>query len=456
MDAVTTEDLLQILVVDDEENILTALKRLFRKKQYDVLTANSGNKGLKILHDNPGIALIISDQRMPEMSGVDFLEQAKKLAPDATRMILTGYADVNAAIEGINKGEAFRYITKPWDDEKLVDIVDEAVLKFTLIKANQRLTRIVKEQNEELKEWNSELESKVREQTQEIRNQNEELEKLNKSLKENFSNSILAFSGLIELRDKGTGSHSRDVAKLSVEIARKMRLSGGEIETITVAALLHDIGKIGIPDELLSMDLDTMDIDGRKEYIKHPVRGQTAIDSVDNLRKAGSLIRHHHECYNGAGFPDGLSGEKIPLGSRIIAIADFIEKTIKSLKGNNTIQTTLNKVKDELKTNFDPKIYSFTEESVKKIYLKDLKEICLEDSKNVRLNDSTKTSSFEKEYGIDNIEPGMVTTRDVKSGTGIVLLTRGAILDDKSIHSLRRYYKLDPSENGIFVLVKRK
>ena len=227
-----------------------------------------------------------------------------------------------------------------------------------------------------------------------------------------------------------------------------MKLSSSEIETVTVAALLHDIGKIGIPDALLSMDLEKMDAKEWKEYMMHSVRGQTAIDSVENLRKAGILIRHHHEQYNGTGFPDKLSGEKIPLGSRIIAIADFFEKTIKNLTGNNSIQTALNKVKEELSKSFDPKIYSFTEASVKEIYLKDLNEIYS--------TYSAKSSSFEKELGINDIRPGMTLSRDVKSGTGIPLLTRGTILNNKNIVALRRYYELDPSETGVFISFKRK
>jgi response regulator RpfG family c-di-GMP phosphodiesterase len=427
---------IRILVVDDEENILRTLKRLLTDEEFDVITSTSGKDALKILSNDPEIALIISDQRMPGLTGVDFLEQAKKLAPDTARIILTGYADINTAIDGINRGEAYRYITKPWDKNELVQIVNDAVLKFVLIKDNQKLTTTVKKQNEELEKWNSQLKSLVREQTIEIKKQNEELGKLNENLKENFNNTILAFSGMLELRDKGAGSHSKRVAELSEKIAGKMSLSESEIETIIVASLLHDIGKIGIPDVLLMIEMEKMDTEEQKEYMQHPVRGQAAIVSVENLRKAGILIRHHHEWYNGKGFPDRLAGEKIPLGSRIIAVADFFERTIANLNGDNVIEISLNHVRDALGRRFDPEIYPFLDASVKELYSKT----------------STKTHTGEKELSIDDIRPGMILSRDVKSGTGLLLLGKGVILSEKSIEALSHSHRLDPSKNGIFVL----
>lgn len=120
---IAAEEPLNILCVDDEENILKALKRLFRREQFRVLTATSGREGLAILRDTGNIGLILSDQRMPEMSGAAFLEAAKNLAPDIPRMILTGYADLQAASDAINQGGAYRILAKPWDDQELLEAV---------------------------------------------------------------------------------------------------------------------------------------------------------------------------------------------------------------------------------------------------------------------------------------------------------------------------------------------
>ncbi len=431
----------EILFVDDENNVLQSLKRLCLDDNYSVILANSGEEALELLKNNSGIGLIISDQRMPGMAGSEFLEKAKELLPDTVRILLTGYADINAVADAINKGGAYRYITKPWNDEELLQIIGDAVRRYSLIKENKRLQEIIRKQNEELKRWNSQLEYFVQEQTLEIQNKNKELEKLNEDLKKNFKKSILAFSGLIELRDRKTANHSKNVAELSVKTARAMNLSGKEIETITAAALLHDIGKIGIPDALLLREEDEMDREARREYMQHPVRGQAAIDSVDDLREAGILIRHHHEWYNGTGFPDQLYGKKIPLGARIIAIADFTDKTIRNLDRDNAIEISLKKVNDKLGTRFDHEIYRYIEASAREVYSKVLQK--------------TGTNMVEMELSVNDIKEGMLLSRDVKSGTGLTLLPKGTTLNSKNIQALRRYYQLDPSETGIFVLVKR-
>jgi response regulator RpfG family c-di-GMP phosphodiesterase len=431
----------EILFVDDEKNVLQSLRRLCIEGNYSVILANSGEEALEILKNNPNIGLIVSDQRMPAMTGSEFLEKAKEMLPDTVRILLTGYADLNAVADAINKGGAYRYITKPWNDEELLQIIDDAVRRYSLIKENKRLQEIVRKQNEELKRWNSQLEYFVQEQTLEIQKNYKELEKLNQNLKNNFKNSIHAFSSLIELRDKKTGSHSRNVAEMSTKIAKAMNLSAGEVESIAIAALLHDIGKIGIPDVALLLEMDAMDTEARNEYMQHPVRGQAAIDSVEDLRAAGILIRYHHEWYNGSGFPDKLSGEKIPVGARIIAITDFIEREFRKLNADNAIQIALDKAKKEFGKRFDPQISPFIEVPVREVYSK--------------ISLKTGTKMVELELSVNDIKEGLLLSRDVKSGTGLILLSKGTILKWKNIQALRRYYQLDPSETGIFVLVPR-
>lgn len=434
-----TDAKVKILVVDDEENILRAIRRLLMDEDLVVLTATSGEEALRILIADQDVGLILSDQRMPGLTGVDFLEKARKIVPDTIRIVLTGYADVNAAIDAINRGGAYRYVAKPWKDDELVQIIREAAQRFFLIKENKRLSEILKRQNEELQNWNSRLEYFVQKQTIEIQKNNEELQALNKRLRKNFQNSILAFSGLIELRDSGVRNHSRTVAEVSSKVAASLGLPDTEIETITVASLLHDIGKIGIPDILLQKDFDDMSSEELEEYMLHPVRGQAAIDSIEDLREAGILIRHHHESYNGKGFPDRLKGDNIPLGSRIIAMADAVDKAIGKLYGDNAIQVALKSVKEGLGGSFDPALYKAIKASVEEIYDKVL----------------VRTDVVELELHPNNLKAGMVISRDVHSGTGLLLLSKGLQLNEKNIEAIRRYYKIDPSRNGVFVMVKR-
>lgn len=137
----------KILIVDDEESILSALTRLFRREDFEIITVNSAKKGLSIL-ENEEISLIISDNRMPAISGVEFLARAKDIAPDAVRIMLTGYADLEASIDAINKGEVYRFISKPWSDEELKITVRQSLEVRNLKKHNQSLTSMVQKQSQ--------------------------------------------------------------------------------------------------------------------------------------------------------------------------------------------------------------------------------------------------------------------------------------------------------------------
>lgn len=439
MNEINTESPIRVLFVDDEENILKSIMRLFKEEKHETLTAGSGQEALMILKSHQDIGLIVSDQRMPGMEGVDFLKQASEISPDALRIMLTGYADVNAAIDAINKGGAHRYISKPWKDDELIQIVRDAVHRYSLIRENKRLAEIVKKQNEELKQWNDQLQYFVQEQTIEIQNKNKELQETNRKLGENFKDSISAFSGLIELRDRGVRSHSKNVAEISLRVATKMAVSREEIETIAAASLLHDIGKIGIPDLLLLKDFEEMNSDEQKEYMLHPIRGQTAVDSIEDLRKAGFLIRHHHEWHNGMGFPDGIGEKKIPLGSKIIAMADFVDRTFGKMEGEQAVQLTLNMVKEELDKRFDHELYPYLETS--------FREVCN--------NILPKMDEIEMDLHLKDLQWGMVLSKDVRSGTGLLLLSKGMKLNEVNLQSLKRCYQLDPSNGGISVWVKK-
>ncbi len=164
-----------VLCVDDEENILHSLKRLLRKEDYRFLTASSGEEGLKILKEN-NVHMVITDQRMPEMSGTTFLAKVKDKYPDVLRIVLTGYTDVDSITESINKGHIYKFFLKPWNDQNLKLEIKQALEQYDLIQANRGLNAKVVEQNEELKRINENLESLVQERTEDLEIQNQALE----------------------------------------------------------------------------------------------------------------------------------------------------------------------------------------------------------------------------------------------------------------------------------------
>lgn len=302
-----------LLCVDDEPNILSALRRLFRSKGYHVLTAESGAAGLAVLEREP-VDLVISDMRMPEMDGARFLERVRERWPDTLRLLLTGYADISLIQSAINCGEIHRYITKPWDDTDMLLVVRYALERSALERDKARLEALARQQNEELRLLNLSLESKVAERTV-------ALVAANDKLKSGFITTVKIFSSMIELRDANMAGHSRRVADLARRIAVKMGLSPKETQEIFIAALLHDIGKIGFPDELLQMPANMMVGDKLGVFRKHPVRAAHLLMPLEELRGVAAIVRAHMERFDGAGFPDATIGLAIPLGARVLALA---------------------------------------------------------------------------------------------------------------------------------------
>jgi response regulator RpfG family c-di-GMP phosphodiesterase len=427
----------RILFVDDEENVLRSLKRLFVSEDYEVFTAASGSDGLAVLKDID-VSVIVSDQRMPVMTGAEFLEKSRPLSPDAVRIILTGYADVEAAIGAINRGGAYRYVSKPWNDGDLLLVIKDAFEKYRLVRENQYLTELTTKQNDELKKWSVELELYVQQHTIDLTKQKKEQKKLNLKLKKNVSEILTSLSSLIELRNRSMRSHSNNVAILSTAIAEEIGLTAPEIEMISTASQLHDIGMIGAPDIILLKNVGELSPDEMMEYVKHPVRGQAAIDCIEDFRKPGILIRHHHEWYNGRGFPDGLKGENIPIGARIIGIADRFDRILHGEM--RTMDGALSQIKASLATQFDTSLFASLEKAALEFFHSIVSD----------------TDFIEVELKTKDLALGMVISGDVITGTGLLLLRKGTVLSDKNIETLKRAANRDPSKSGIFVNKKKR
>ncbi|MBY0572504.1 MAG: response regulator, partial [Undibacterium sp.] len=215
------EQMPTLLFVDDEPNILMALRRLFRAKGYRILTAESGALGLEIL-SKEHVDLIVSDMRMPVMDGARFLEQVRQKWPHTIRLLLTGYSDIQSILDAINRGEIYRYITKPWDDNDIALVIQHALERQALEKEKNRLEQLSRAQNEQLKLLNASLEAKVAARTADLNKERESVLVANEKLKVNFITSIKVFSSLIEMRGGNLSGHSRRVADLARKLAIKL------------------------------------------------------------------------------------------------------------------------------------------------------------------------------------------------------------------------------------------
>ena len=208
-----------ILCVDDEKNILNSLKRLLRKESYKVLTASGGSDGLKLLKENE-VHLVLSDQRMPEMNGTDFMAMVKKGYPDIIRIILTGYTDVDSITESINKGNVYKFFLKPWDDQNLKLEIRQALEQYNLIQANKKLHEKVIKQNEELQRINENLEDMVKERTKDLEVQNKALE-LSRHILEDLPVPIIGVSSEEMIVITNRAAHSMNNGK-NIELGKEL------------------------------------------------------------------------------------------------------------------------------------------------------------------------------------------------------------------------------------------
>lgn len=412
-----------LLFVDDEPNMLSALRRLFRPQGYRILTAGSAAEGLALL-EKEAVDLVISDMRMPEMDGAHFLEIVRARWPDTVRILLTGYADVASTIAAINKGEIYRYISKPWEDNDILLLVRHALERQRLEQEKRRLEALTARQNEELRELNASLEAKVQERTQDLRRTMATLEKAHEQLKKSFITSVRIFSNLLELRAGGMAGHSRRVADLARAIALRMGLKDSELQDLVFAAMLHDTGKIGLPDYLLGKPFNTLDKDEREQVMKHPVTGQHALLALDRLRNAALLVRHHHERFDGQGYPDHLAGFAIPLGARILAVANDYD----SLQCGTLVQQRLTPAK----------AHGLIVEGRGKRYDPAVVDAFIEVQAQMG-----QTPPPERELSSAQLSAGMVLSRDLLARDGMLLLSRDYVLDAALIEQMRQYERLE-------------
>jgi response regulator RpfG family c-di-GMP phosphodiesterase len=308
----------KILCVDDEPNILSALRRMFMLSGFDIEEASSGSEAIKKLEEKE-FHLVLSDMQMPGMNGAELLAQIRERWPKVMRLMLTGTADLKAAISAINEGEIYRYLTKPWNDEEVVSTIKSALERCALVRERDNLLELTKQQNLSLAEMVNTLEEKVKERTAELSNSYDEL-------RGSYIASVKAYSTLIGLRDSALLAHSKSVADLAVRIAKAANCSQNDTQDIYIAGLLHDIGKIGLSDETLSNLSKGVGGYSKKLYQAHAKAGQDCLSGLYEMESIAFYIGTHHERFDGSGFPNGLKGDAIPFGGRVLAVVEAFEE----------------------------------------------------------------------------------------------------------------------------------
>lgn len=340
-----------VLFVDDEVNILKALQRLLRMEDMNVLCASRATEAMELLERHP-CQVVVTDQRMPEMSGVDFLAQVREHHPDMVRMMLTGYTEMNVAVDAINRGEIYRLITKPWNDDELRATIRQAFDHADLKAEIKRLNQVTREQNFKLQDMNRNLEGKVRDRTKQLADKHLQLRTA-------YVQTIRALAEAVDAKDAYTRGHSERVGVYASKIAREMNFAKDFIERVYIAGLLHDVGKIGVRDAVITKP-DRLTPEEYEEIKQHPEIGAKILEPVDFLKEVAPCVRHHHEWYDGSdrGYPDRLRGDQIPLPSRIILVADTVEAMTsdRPYRKALTLEAVVSEIHKYSGTQFDPKV----------------------------------------------------------------------------------------------------
>src|SRR4030042_5174521 len=290
-----------ILIVDDEKTIYSVIARRLAKEGYPCVMANNGRKALGFFYKN-NCSLIISDIRMPAMNGLELLKNVKAVRPNMMFIIMTAYPEIDMVVEAVRLG-ANDFIIKPVDLELVVFSVKKALGQ--------------KKMEEEIEAHHKNLEKLVEERTS-------KLQQALLVIKKGHLDSVKVLAGAIDAKDPYTRGHSDRVRKMSMRIAMKMGFSEEKLENLVFGALLHDIGKIGIKDAVLQKP-GPLTPEEYQSIQEHPLIGVKIVDGIDFLKDKIPMIRNHHEHFDGSGYPDGLIGEVIPLGARIIAVADSFD-----------------------------------------------------------------------------------------------------------------------------------
>lgn len=409
-----------ILIVDDEELILFAVKELLSAEDYHVSTALNAEEALMRLQEQK-FALVLTDQRMPGMSGLEFLQKARQIQPDVTRVLMTGALDLATVIDAINQGEIYRFIVKPWIKEELLATVKNAVQRYELIEQNTRLQQATQAMNRELASLNQSLAQKVTREAQ----QNRQLAEMNQALEQNLQRSVELCLKTMATFYPSLGVQAKRVLELCQSMAEGLQLPANQRQVLEISALLHDVGLVGVPRRLIRLWQKNPEVLSSAELAlvqQHPVMGQELASFIHNLSEVGDIIRYHHERFDGTGYPDKLAGENIPWLARLLAVA----ATYAGFEGSDA--DAIDTIRRESGRAFDP-------EAVRVLirYLR------------------PTTPRKEREVPMSELRAGMVLAKGIYTANGLLLIPEGQVLNDLYLDKLRNHNRVNPIKQSLLV-----
>lgn len=410
-----------ILIVDDEEIVLLTLRETLSREGYKVVTSPHAVHAANLLREQQ-FSVVISDQQMPMVTGLEFLAQVRDIQPDATRILITGVLSLNTVIDAINKGEIYRFIVKPWLREELLATVRNAVQRHELIRSNAKLRAETLEMNKELTRINQALETQIAT----VAGQNKQLEILTAAQEKNFRQSVELCVQTMQTFYPTLGSQARRIFELCKTMGQGIALPPEEQQTLEISAWIHDIGLVGVPRRLIKRWEESpsgLTAAERAVVEHHPVLGAELARFAHHLKAVAPTIRAHHERFDGSGYPDGLSGENIPWLGRLLAVA------VAYAESNFPGQAAADRISAGSNTAFDP-------EAVR-AFLRTLPKAVV--------------PGKQREVLLSELRPGMVLAQGIYTVSGILLIPDGQRLTFAYIDKLLNHNRINPISQSLLV-----
>jgi response regulator RpfG family c-di-GMP phosphodiesterase len=404
----------RILIIDDEQIVLIALSETLKREGYQVVAIANPLDGLDLIKQQ-SFGVILTDQQMPQLTGLEFLALAKQHQPDATRILITAVLSLSVAIDAINKGEIYRFIVKPWLREELLVTIKNAVQRFELIRSNAALYEATRKMNQDLSS-----------QVARIAEQNAQLDQLNQALQQNLQRSIQLSVKTLETFNPVLASQARRVFELCKAMSTRLELTEDDRQVLEIGAWLHDIGLVGASRKLIrkwQTAPDSLDETERAIIQNHPATGQALASFAHNLEAVGVVIRAHHERFDGTGYPDRLAQEGIPWLARLLAVA--VAYAHCPVEGEMAVEF----IRNGSGTAFDPEaVRAFTR--------------CLPHA---------VVSRRQQEVLVSELKPGMVLASGIYTSNGVLLIPAGQTLSEPHIAKLRNHTQVNDITQALLV-----
>jgi response regulator RpfG family c-di-GMP phosphodiesterase len=404
----------KVLLIDDEVNILRTMKRIFHGKPFKLILADSAQKAFEFMQTTT-VHVVVSDMKMPGMSGAEFLAKVAEDFPQTYRIVLSGFADLESTLEVINNGKIHRFLQKPWDNQELINAVEHGIMQYRLTSENTRLLKLTAQQNKQLSAANESLEAKVEQRTKQLRSALAVSERSTSAVKKVVYN-------LVSINPNISGAFAQSVSKIAVDVAQKMSLDKKEIEDIGFASLICEIGMVGLDAKVLTTPFNKLTTAQQDAYFAQSSKAQLILSPAQQLQNVTDIIAHQFEYLSGRGFPNGVEGGNIPVGAKILAVArDYMRYRKGKMDGveHNVVDSIA-------------KLVSYC-------------GLQFYDASIVDVLKAQQLAASEDKYDIglssDQLKSGMILDESLYNENDILILPQGHVFDDGSITKIKALEK---------------